>query len=485
MNRVSASDTAICSEVPKLNGAPSGTSGSAPSGEPTAPLRSPRRWFSFLGAGSMVAVGYMDPGNWATDLAGGAQFGYSLLSVVLLASLAAMLLQWIAARVGLVTGKDLAQLCRDNFGRKTTFCLWIASEIAIIACDVAEVVGSAVALQLLLGVSLAVGVILSAIGTVALLMLRGLGKRAIEIAITTLILFVALSLIAQIALAKPVWHELFAGFVPTTALVRHAGMLWLAAGIMGATIMPHNLYLHSALVKHHIRNADRAESAHHVKGAKGADRVDRTEGTTQVLDSHAHNQDQYGEIATALRGVTADTVGALSFAFLINAALLVVAAAVFHAAGQTQLDDLADAHRLLSPLVGNSWAAPLFASALLACGLNSTVTGTLAGQIVMEGFTTLRMSPWRRVLLTRSLALGPALIAVAFYGEGGSNRLLVASQVVLSMQLPLAIIPLMLFAQRRSLMGIWQVRGITQWACWAVTAGIVGLNGALIFQSVV
>jgi len=436
MNRVSASDTTICSGLPDTPGPRNAAS------------RRPRRWFSFLGAGAMVAVGYMDPGNWATDLAGGAQFGYALLSVVLFASLAAMLLQWTAARVGLVTGKDLAQLCRDHFGRKTTFVLWITSEIAIIACDVAEVVGSAVALQLLLGVSLTVGVILSAIGTVALLMLRGLGKRAIEIAITTLILFVALALLAELVLAKPVWHALLLGFVPSPEIVRHAGMLWLAAGILGATIMPHNLYLHSALVKHHAPDGD----------AK--------------------------DIATALRGVSADTVGALTFAFFINAALLVVAAAVFHAAGQTQLDDLADAHRLLTPLVGNGWAAPLFAAALLACGLNSTVTGTLAGQIVMEGFTHLRMSPWRRVLLTRSLALGPALVAVAFYGEGGSNRLLVASQVVLSMQLPLAVIPLMVFAQRQSIMGIWRVRGIAQWACWLVIAGIVVLNAALIWQSI-
>jgi len=437
MNRVSANDTALCSDLPDTTGAEN------------TPTRRPRRWFSFLGAGSMVAVGYMDPGNWATDLAGGAQFGYSLLSVVLFASLAAMLLQWTAARVGLVTGKDLAQLCRDNFGRKTTFVLWITSEIAIIACDVAEVVGSAVALQLLFGVSLIVGVVLSAVGTVALLMLRGLGKRAIEIAITALIMFVAFALLAELAIAKPVWHALLAGFVPSTDLIRHAGMLWLAAGILGATIMPHNLYLHSALVKHHAPDGDAQD------------------------------------IATALRGVSADTVGALTFAFLINAALLVLAAAVFHAAGQTQLDDLADAHRLLTPLVGNGWAAPLFATALLACGLNSTVTGTLAGQIVMEGFTKLRMSAWRRVLLTRSLALGPALIAVAFYGEGGSNRLLVASQVVLSMQLPLAVIPLMLFAQRQSLMGIWRVRGIAQWTCWAVIGGIVVLNAALIWQSIV
>ena len=406
-----------------------------------------RRWFSFIGAGSMVAVGYMDPGNWATDLAAGAQYGYTLLSVVLLASIAAVLLQWTASRVGLVTGRDLAQLCRDRFGRKTTYALWLASEVAIIACDVAEVVGSAVALQLLFGVSLTVGVIVSAIGTIALLALRGLGARAIEIAVTTLILFVGVSLAAQIAIAKPAWAPMLIGLIPSTELVRNAGMLWLAAGILGATVMPHNLYLHSALVKHHAPGGNAAE------------------------------------VSEAIRGVNLDTIGSLSLAFFINAALLVVAAAVFHAAGKTQIDDLGEAHRLLTPIVGNSWAAPLFAASLLACGLNSTVTGTLAGQIVMEGFTRLRLKAWQRMLVTRALALVPALAAVAIFGEGGSNRLLVASQVVLSMQLPLAVIPLMIFAQDARLMGQWRVRGVVLGACWAVTAGIVVLNAVLIWQS--
>ncbi len=280
----------------------------------------------------MVAVGYMDPGNWATDLAAGAQFGYALLSVVLAASLAAMLLQWIASRVGLVTGRDLAQLCRQRFSRRTTYALWIASEVAIIACDVAEVVGSAVALQLLFGFSLTVGVLLAAVGAIALLALRGLGSRAIEIVVTILILFVGISLVALVAIAKPAWAPLLTGFVPRPDIVRHAAMLWLAAGILGATIMPHNLYLHSALVKHHAR------------------------------------ADEPDDIGIALRSVNTDTVGSLALAFLINAALLIVAAAVFHAAGQTRLDNLADAHRLLTPLVGNGWAAPLFEAANLACG---------------------------------------------------------------------------------------------------------------------
>ncbi|MGI4861526.1 MAG: Nramp family divalent metal transporter [Janthinobacterium lividum] len=418
-----------------------------PSARTAKPAPRARRWFSFIGAGSMVAVGYMDPGNWATDLAAGAQYGYALLSVVLLASLAAMLLQWVSSRVGLVTGRDLAELCRERFGRRMTLFLWIASEIAIIACDVAEVVGSAVALQLLFGVSLVVGVIVSAVGTIALLALRGLGTRAIEIAVTALILFVGVSLAAQLAIAKPAWAPMLIGLVPNLDIVRHAGMLWLAAGILGATVMPHNLYLHSALVKRHAPDGDTRE------------------------------------IQQALRGVNVDTLGALSIAFFINAALLAVAAAVFHAAGQTQLNDLADAHRLLTPLVGKGWAGPLFAAALLACGLNSTVTGTLAGQIVMEGFTKLRLKPWQRMLVTRALALGPALVAVAIYGEGGSNRLLVASQVVLSMQLPLAVMPLMVFAQDAGLMRQWRVKGLVRATCWGVTAAIVVLNAVIIWQS--
>lgn len=413
---------------------------------PKPAQRAPRRWFSFLGAGAMVAVGYMDPGNWATDLSAGAQFGYRLLSVVLIASFAGMLLQWMASRLGLVSGRDLAQLCRERCTPRVARLLWITAEVAIIACDVAEVVGSAVALQLLLGVSLSVGVLLSALGTIALLSLRRLGARAVEIAVTALILFVAASLAAQLALAHPDWQSIQTGLRPSPELLRHAGMIWLAAGILGATVMPHNLYLHSALVKNHVPHGEASE------------------------------------IRRALRGINLDTVGALAFAFLVNAGLLVVAAAVFHAAGRTSLDDLSDAHRLLAPLVGAHWAAPLFAAALLACGLNSTVTGTLAGQVVMEGFTRLRVSPMRRALLTRALALTPALLAVACFGDGGSNRLLVGSQVVLSMQLPLAIIPMIRFASDRRLMGAWAVRGTPLATVWLFTAALVLLNLALLLQ---
>jgi manganese transport protein len=404
------------------------------------------RWFTFTGAGALIAVGYMDPGNWATALAAGARYGYALLGVVALASLMGLLLQWLSSRVGLVSGRDLAQLARERFSRRTALTLWVASEIAIIACDVAEVVGCAVALQLLLGVSLTTGVVLSALGTFALLALKRQGKRTLEGTIAALIFFVALCFVAQLALARPDWHAVLGGFVPSGKLLGDAGMLWLAAGILGATVMPHNLYLHSALVKNHA-------------------------------PTHAPEA-----IHRALRGVNADTFGSLAFAFVINAALLIVAAAVFHAHGHTSVHDLGDAQRLLAPLLGNQWAGGLFAAALLACGLNSTVTGTLAGQVVMQGFLKLKVSAWQRTVLTRLLAIGPALAAVAMFGEQGTTQLLVASQVVLSLQLPLAVIPLVRFAADRALMGRWRVGGGMLALAWTSVGAILALNAALIWQ---
>ncbi|GAB7534182.1 Nramp family divalent metal transporter [Burkholderia sp. 3C] len=416
---------------------------------PAPRLRPPTPWTRFAGAGALVAVGYMDPGNWATALAGGAQFGYRLLVVVALASLIAVLLQWVAARVGVVTGRDLAELCRERLAPRTTFVLWLATEAAIIACDVAEVVGCAVALQMLLHVPLLAGVLMSAVGTFAMLALQRRGHRTLEICVAALILFVALCFVAEVALARPDWLAVLGGFTPSPELVRNAGMVWLAAGIVGATVMPHNLYLHSALVKRHAPPA---------------------------------GDDRDAAIADTIRGVGYDTFGSLGFAFVVNAALLIVAAAVFHTSGHTDIDDLADAHRLLAPLVGSDWASLLFAAALLACGLNSTVTGTLAGQIVMEGFLKLRMTATRRALLTRALAIGPALAAVVAFGDHGSAQLLVASQVVLSLQLPLAVIPLVRFASDPALMGRWRVRGAVLAATWASTALILALNVALLWQ---
>jgi manganese transport protein len=406
----------------------------------------PPHWFSFVGAGALIAVGYIDPGNWATALGAGAGYGYRLLGMVLLSSLMAMLLQWLSSRLGVVTGRDLAQVCRERTGRRGTLFLWLTSEVAIIACDVAEVVGSAVALQMLLGVSLTVGVLMSAVCTFALLALQQKGGRKLEAVIAALIGFVGLCFVVQLALARPDWHAALAGSVPSVELLRNAGMVWLAAGIVGATVMPHNLYLHSALVKHHAPDGSDAQ------------------------------------IKVALHVVNLDTFGSLSFAFVINAALLIVAAAVFYVSGHRDVTDLADAHRLIAPLVGTHWAGILFAAALLACGLSATVTGTLAGQAVMEGFLRIRLPRWKRALLTRGLAIGPALFAVALFGQHGSNQLLVASQVVLSLQLPLAVVPLIRFTSDAALMRGWRVRGAPLVLAWLSAAFIIMLNGALLWQ---
>jgi len=417
---------------------------------PAAPSARRSR-LAFLGAGALVAVGYMDPGNWATAIAGGAKFGYSLLSVIALSSLVAMLLQWIAARVGVVTGRDLAQLCRERFSRRTSLALWIASEIAIIACDVAEIVGSAVALQLLFHVKLWVGVLIAAVVTIVMLAVQRYGQRKMEAMVAGLILLVALCFVAQLAMAQPQWSDVVGGFAPSPELVRNAGMLWLAAGIVGATVMPHNLYLHSSLVRRF----------------------------TPPPGSRVARRHSLGE---TLRGMNLDTFGSLGFAFLINAALLILAASAFHANGFTDVEDLADAHRLLAPLLHSDLASVLFAVALLACGLNSTLTGTLAGQAVMEGFLALRISRMRRVLLTRAVAIVPALAAVWAFGEHGSTSLLVASQVVLSLTLPLAVVPLIMFGADRKLMGVWRVRGAPLLLAGASAVIIILLNGALLWQ---
>ncbi|WP_027213689.1 Nramp family divalent metal transporter [Burkholderia sp. WSM2232] len=410
------------------------------------PEGGPAHWFSFVGAGALIAVGYIDPGNWATALGAGAGYGYQLLGMVVLSSLMAMLLQWLSSRLGVVTGRDLAQVCRERSGPRRTIFLWLTSEVAIIACDVAEVVGSAVALQLLLGVSLTVGVLMSAVCTFALLALQQQGGRKLEAVIASLIGFVGLCFVIELALARPDWHAALAGTAPSPALLRNAGMLWLAAGIVGATVMPHNLYLHSSLVKHHAPESSDAQ------------------------------------IRAALHVVNIDTIGSLLFAFVINAALLIVAAAVFHSSGHRDVTDLADAHRLIAPLLGTHWAGILFAAALLACGLSATVTGTLAGQAVMEGFLQLRLPRWKRALLTRALAIGPALVAVTMFGQQGSNQLLVASQVVLSLQLPLAVVPLIRYASDARLMRSWRVRGVPLVLAWMSASFIIVLNGALLWQ---
>ncbi|CAH2923023.1 MAG: Manganese transport protein MntH [uncultured Paraburkholderia sp.] len=376
------------------------------------PERGAAHWFSFVGAGAGYGYGY--------------GYGYQLLGMVVLSSLMAMLLQWLSSRLGVVTGRDLAQVCRERSGRRRTIFLWLTSKVAIIACDVAEVVGSAVALQLLLGVSLTVGVLMSAVCTFALLALRQKGGRKLEAVIASLIGFVGLCFVIELALARPDWHAALAGTAPSGALLRNAGMLWLAAGIVGATVMPHNLYLHSSLVKHHAPDHSDAQ------------------------------------IRAALHVVNIDTIGSLLFAFVINAALLIVAAAVFYSSGHRDVTDLA--------------------AALLACGLSATVTGTLAGQAVMEGFLQLRLPRWKRALLTRALAIGPALVTVTMFGQEGSSQLLVASQVVLSLQLPLAVVPLIRYASDARLMRGWRVRGVALVLVWLSAGFIILLNGALLWQ---
>ncbi|KXU94016.1 divalent metal cation transporter [Caballeronia megalochromosomata] len=388
----------------------------------------------------------MDPGNWATALGSGAKYGYQMLSVVLVASLMGLLLQWVASTVGVVTSRDLAQLCRERYSRRTAILLWIACEIAIVACDVAEVVGSAVALQLLLGVSLTVGVLMSAGGTIAMLALQSRGQRPLQAVIAALIFFIGFCFVVELALADPSWHRALAGLAPPAALLRDSGMIWLAAGILGATVMPHNLYLHSALVKNHATSGSRRA------------------------------------VSAAIKAVNIDTFVSLSLAFLVNAALLIVAAAVFHERGYVDVSDLADAHRLIAPLVGSKWAGIVFAAALLACGLNATVTGTLAGQVVMEGFLQLKSARWVRATLTRALAMGPALLAVGAFGEHGSNQLLIASQVVLSLQLPLAVIPLVRFASDAKLMRDRHLRRIPLTLAWICAIVIVMLNVMLLWQ---
>lgn len=403
-----------------------------------------RRFLAFSGPGYMVSVGYMDPGNWATDIAGGSRFGYSLLSVILLSNLMAVLLQALAARLGIATGRDLAQTCRDSFSPPVNFALWLLCELAIVACDLAEVIGTAIALNLLFGLPLLWGAVLTALDAFLLLALMQRGFRWLEAFVIALITLVAACFAAQIALAAPPWAEVFAGFVPRAQIIRDPAMLYLAIGIVGATVMPHNLYLHSALVQTRDFSRD-------AEGRRGA-----------VFWS------------------TVDSTLALSLALFVNAAILIVAAAAFHAQGRTDVAEIGQAHALLAPALGAGAAATLFAIALLASGLNSTLTATLAGQIVMEGFLQMRLTPWLRRLLTRSLAIVPVLFVLAAAGEAGAGKLLVLSQVILSMQLPFAVIPLVLFVSDRRRMGGFAISTRLRAVAWAVAAVIVALNVKLL-----
>jgi manganese transport protein len=399
-----------------------------------------RKMFAFAGPGYLVAVGYMDPGNWATDLGGGSKFGYTLLSVVLLSSLIAMFLQALSAKLGIATGRDLAQACREHYSRRTSIFLWIICEVAIAACDLAEVLGSAIALQLLFHIPLLVGVILTGADVLIVLALQGRGFRWIEALVITLIFTIAGCFAYEIFFAQPLWREAASGLLPTAEILRNREMLYLAIGILGATVMPHNLYLHSSIVQTRAFGFDSKSKHEAIKFS--------------LLDSSI----------------------ALGFSFFINAAILILGAAAFHHHGFTQVADITQAYKLLTPVLGASLASVLFACALLCSGQNSTLTGTLAGQIVMEGFVHLQVKPWQRRMITRSLAIIPAVIVIAIMGEGGVMRLLVFSQVVLSFQLPFAIVPLVQFTADRTKMGEFVNRKWITALAWFVAATVIALN---------
>jgi manganese transport protein len=403
-----------------------------------------RRMLAFAGPGYMISVGYMDPGNWATDIAGGSKYGYTLLSVVLVSSMLAVLLQALSARLGIATGRDLAQACRDSYPRPVGILLWIACEVAIIACDLAEVIGTAIALNLLFGMPLVVGALVTALDAFVLLWLMQRGFRFLEAFIGALLLVIAACFAVQIALAAPPVAAVLGGFIPRAEVLTNPGMLYLAIGILGATVMPHNLYLHSSIVQ-----------------------------------TRAYERDDAGR-RQAIRWATVDSTVALTLALFVNAAILVVAAAVFHTGGHQGVAEIGEAHALLSPLLGAGIASTLFAVALLASGLNSTVTATLAGQIVMEGFLRLRLPQWMRRLLTRGIAIVPVVAVTAIYGERGTSDLLVFSQVVLSLQLPFAVVPLVLFVTDRRKMGRFVVGRPVALLAWGATALIIGLNLKLI-----
>jgi manganese transport protein len=399
-----------------------------------------RKLFAFSGPGFLIAVGYMDPGNWATDLAGGAQFGYTLLSIVMLSNLMAILLQHLSIKLGIATGRDLAQACRDHYSIPTVWFLWIICEIAIAACDLAEVVGSAIALQLLFGIPLVWGCVITAADVLAVLYLQNKGFRYIEALVVTLIVTIGTCFAAELFWSKPGLAGMLLGFVPSPEILKNPDMLYVSIGIIGATVMPHNLYLHSSIVQ------------------------------TRKYEQNA------GGKREAIKFATIDSTVALMFALFINGAILVLAATAFHWSGHRDVAAIQDAYKLLSPMLGVGVASILFAVALLASGQNSTLTGTLAGQIVMEGFVNIRLRPWLRRLITRALAIIPAVGVIGFFGESKTTQLLVASQVVLSLQLSFAIIPLVLFTSDRRKMGGFVNPAWIKILAWLVAGIIVALN---------
>ncbi|HEX2969699.1 MAG TPA: Nramp family divalent metal transporter [Bacteroidales bacterium] len=405
-----------------------------------------RKIFAFAGPGFLIAVGYMDPGNWATDLAGGARFGYTLLFVIMISNLMAILLQHLSLKLGIVTSHDLAQECRYSYSPAFTIFLWVLCEIAIAACDLAEVIGSAVALNLLCGIPLVVGVVLTAFDVLIVLYLQKKGFRYIEAIVAGLIAIIGFSFLYELVLSHPSIPHVLRGFIPDTEIAHNTGMLYIAIGILGATVMPHNLYLHSSIVQ--TRQYTRS-----VSGRK-----------------------------MAIRYATIDSTSALMIALFINAAILILSATVFHGSGHEDVADINDAYKLLTPLLGAPVASIFFGVALLAAGQNATLTGTMAGQIVMEGFLNLRLRPWVRRLLTRMVAIIPAVIVAALYGDRGVGSLLILSQVILSLQLSFAVVPLVMFTGNKSKMGEFRNPMFLSILSWFIAITIILLNGFLLYQ---
>ncbi len=406
-----------------------------------------RKIFAFAGPGYLVAVGYMDPGNWATDLAGGSKFGYTLLTVILMSNLMAVLLQGLASKLGIVTGRDLAQACRDHYSKPVSFALWILCEIAIAACDLAEVIGTAIALNLLFGIPLTWGVCITALDVLMVLYLQNKGFRLLEALVVALVLTVGVCFFFELLISKPELAGVFRGFIPNPEILRNPEMLYIAIGILGATVMPHNLYLHSSIVQ-----------------------------TRRYEDTSSGKRE-------AVKYAFIDSTIALSFALFINASILIVAAATFFRSGNTEVAEIQDAYTLLTPLLGVGAASTVFALALLASGQNSTITGTLAGQIVMEGFLNLRLRPWLRRLITRMIAIIPAVIVSILYGASGTARLLILSQVILSLQLSFAVFPLVMFTSDKLKMGEFVNPVWLKVLAYVVAVVIATLNGWLLFQT--
>ncbi|QQQ29741.1 Nramp family divalent metal transporter [Chryseobacterium indoltheticum] len=406
-----------------------------------------RKYLAFAGPGLMVAVGYMDPGNWATDIAGGSQFGYTLLSVILISNIFAMVLQHLSVKLGVVAERDLAQACRDHFKPTTNFILWIFCEIAIAACDLAEVIGSAIALNLLFGIPLTWGIVITTIDVLIILLLQAKGFRWIESIVAGLMFIILVCFGYEIIISKPEINAILGGLIPQKEIITNPAMLYIGIGILGATVMPHNLYLHSSIVQTRDYTRDR-------------------EGKKEAINY-----------------ATLDSTVSLLLAFFINAAILILAAATFHTTGNEHIADIHDAYKMLTPILGASMASIAFAIALLASGQNSTLTGTLAGQIVMEGFLNIRLKPWLRRLITRLIAVIPALIVAIIYGEQGTTDLLVLSQVILSMQLSFAVVPLVIFTNDKAKMGEFVNKPFLKICVWIISIVIIILNLYLLYQT--